>query len=466
VALYNVIHKAAINRSDLSDVRGFNKPVGRITLTDHTARHIARPNNDTLIGGALLDLRAGPVILQLPTFDSHYVSLEVCGYDHYCDVILSTRTGDFAKPTRVLFYTVRTKGYDGAKVSGVDRIVKLTCDFARAAVRVMPHLSEQDRFESIVAQIKAITVLPLSAFQGKPATPVDAVQFPAFGKTDTDLFGTNLLEVMQFVFNYTTFDLKDEIDQGVLAVYKPLGVEPGKQYNPNKVARIDHALFRTVTEQAATEELAKLGNPNSIANFLGKLFRPKGQMELDELVCQSAVGPLGLPSEEATYGIVPTTDGKPMNAKHDYVIRMTKDELPPAKAFWSFTLYDTQTGFFIPNDQKKYSVGHNAGMRLNKDRGIDIYITAEKPSGVPEEIGCRLTAATSKSMWWCACTSRTLRKSRRGNCRRPSAYQAPNTGTPYLGVFDWHGDSPSAAPDRGRLSGVARGVGIGGGPGR
>jgi hypothetical protein len=24
-------------------------------------------------------------------------------------------------------------------------------------------------------------------------------------------------------------------------------------------------------------------------------------------------------------------------------------------------------------------------MRLNKDRGIDIYITAEKPSGVPEE---------------------------------------------------------------------------------
>ena len=38
-----------------------------------------------------------------------------------------------------------------------------------------------------------------------------------------------------------------------------------------------------------------------------------------------------------------------MNAQHDYVIRMTKDELPPAIAFWSLTLYNTKEGFFIPN---------------------------------------------------------------------------------------------------------------------
>ncbi|UCF95622.1 MAG: DUF1214 domain-containing protein, partial [Desulfobacterales bacterium] len=29
--------------------------------------------------------------------------------------------------------------------------------------------------------------------------------------------------------------------------------------------------------------------------------------------------------------------------------------MPPAKAFWSVTLYDMQNGFFIPNDRKKYS---------------------------------------------------------------------------------------------------------------
>ena len=74
-----------------------------------------------------------------------------------------------------------------------------------------------------------------------------------------------------------------------------------------------------------------------------------------------------------------------MNALHDYVIRMTKEQLPPAEAFWSVTLYDLQNGFFIPNDRRKYSVGENAGMQLNEDGGIEIYIAAEQPAGVPEE---------------------------------------------------------------------------------
>jgi len=67
------------------------------------------------------------------------------------------------------------------------------------------------------------------------------------------------------------------------------------------------------------------------------------------------------------------------------VIRMSADELPPTDVFWSFTLYDTQNGFFIPNDRKKYSVGENAGMKLDEDGGIAVYIAAEKPEGVPEE---------------------------------------------------------------------------------
>ena len=74
-----------------------------------------------------------------------------------------------------------------------------------------------------------------------------------------------------------------------------------------------------------------------------------------------------------------------MNALHDYVVKMTKDELPPAKAFWSLTLYDTENGFFIPNPRNKYSVGENAGYKLNADGGIEIYVAAEKPAGVPEE---------------------------------------------------------------------------------
>ena len=55
------------------------------------------------------------------------------------------------------------------------------------------------------------------------------------------------------------------------------------------------------------------------------------------------------------------------------------------EVFWSFTLYDLNNGFFIPNDRKKYSVGENTGMKLDEKRGIEVYVAAEKPEGVPEE---------------------------------------------------------------------------------
>ena len=103
------------------------------------------------------------------------------------------------------------------------------------------------------------------------------------------------------------------------------------------------------------------------------------------MVLQSVVGPIGLPMNEALYPPVVTSDGSPMNAQYDYVISMTKEELPPANGFWSLTLYDTENGFFIPNDYKKYSVGENSGMKLNADGGIKIYISAAKPDGVPPE---------------------------------------------------------------------------------
>jgi hypothetical protein len=119
--------------------------------------------------------------------------------------------------------------------------------------------------------------------------------------------------------------------------------------------------------------------------FISGMFLLKGQIDLDKLILQSVIGPIGQPAREAMYPPIVTTDGRPMNAQHDYVIRMQNSELPPTNAFWSVTLYDTENGFFLPNDRKKYSVGENSGYKLDADGGIAIFIAAEKPDGVPEE---------------------------------------------------------------------------------
>jgi len=266
----------------------------------------------------------------------------------------------------------------------VDRLFEATGDFVSAVFRVMPHGNDAERFKRIVKQMQSVKLVTLSQFQGGKAKPINDIQFPPVGKTDADVFGNNLLAVMQFVFNHTTFHPENELDRELLAAYAPLGVVPGRAYDAAKVAKIDGARFRQAAERIATTELESLLDPAKMSQMMD-LFQPKGEMALEQLLSQSVTGPIGLPAAEAVYPPVATADGKPMNAQHDYVIRMTRKNMPPEQAFWSVTLYDLQNGFFIPNDRKKYSVGENAGMKLDKDGGIAIYIAAKKPKGVPEE---------------------------------------------------------------------------------
>jgi hypothetical protein len=365
---------------------GFNNPVAATGLVDHTVTSIARPNNDTFYQSVALDLRNDPVVVKYPVIDSKYVALETSGYAHYVGVPLASSVGDFKKPTNVLFYTDRTEGYQGQAIEGVDLIVKADGDIFVAFLRAMPHQADPARVARIIRELKDVKAVTLSEFQGKPAKDSSAAKFPAHGKTDGDVFANNLLEVMQFIFNHTSFDPNNDLDQALLAAYKPLGVEPGKAFDASRVAKLDGELFRKVATETARHSLQdKMTDPVVLARIMPQLFMPKGQIDLETLVVQSVIGPIGLPAHQALYISSATSDGKQMNAQHDYVLRMSKDELPPSRAFWSLTLYDLENGFFIPNDHKKYSVGENAGYQLNADGGIEIYVSAEKPKGVAEE---------------------------------------------------------------------------------
>lgn len=387
VAMYNVINKTALAPlSNPIGTGGWNKLKLNTELFDADVKSIARPNNDSLYQLVVLNLCDEPMILDVPAFDSKNVSLETSAYDHYCDIPVSTRQGDFKKPQKLLFFTARTKAYKaGQKIRGIDRYVEMSGDFAVAFFRVMPHASDPVRFKRIIGQIQSLRAVTLSEYNGGPAKPPSNFDFPKVGETDADVFGNNLLEVMQFVFNHSSFDPTNELDQAVLATYKPLGVEPGKDWNAAVVSKIDGALFRQVAEGVAKANLAILADSSRAADFLPRMFLPKAKMDLDALVLQSVIGPIGQPASEALYPPVNTADGRAINALHDYVIKMKKADLPPAKAFWSLTLYDTKNGFFVPNEYEKYSVGENAGFRLDAEGGIEIHVAAEKPTGVPPE---------------------------------------------------------------------------------
>jgi hypothetical protein len=395
VAMYNVNNNFAMQEANPFSTNGWNKLFVPTGLMDHTVTAIARPNNDTLYPNAMLDMRDDAIVIHFPAFDSKYVSLETSAYDHYVDVPLSTTKGDFKKPTTMLFYTSRTKNYKGEPIKGIDKTLKMTGDFAIAFLRVAPHASEPARLQRNLEAMQKQKIMTLSEFRGgrtlaarrsSPAamhiTHRSPVEFPAFGN-DQMVFRNNFLEVMQFVVNHTTFDPNDEMGREVLAALKPLGVEPGKTYDPAQVADIDGERLAEIAEKVAAESLAIWNEPGN--PYLTKVFLPKGSMTLEPMVVQSCVGPIGLPYHQAQYPGIGTADGSPIMANKNYVIRMPKEELPPAKAFWSVTLYDSRKGLFIPNDHYKYSVGENGGMKLDASGGVEIHIAAERPDGVPAE---------------------------------------------------------------------------------
>jgi hypothetical protein len=235
VAMYNVISKNATLYGSLTGTDGWNTSVADTELKDHTYQAIARPNNDTLYAGCILDLRNEPIIVEYPAFDSKYAVLETSAYDHYCDIPLSTTFGDFKEPTRILYYTARTKEYSGEPVEGVDIVMELSGDFAIAFLRVMPHAAEPERMAKNIATLQGITVQTLSEYQGQAAKPADPADFPAVG-TDIEVFRNNFLEVMQFVFNHTTFDSENGLDRAALSALARLGIEPGRDFDTDAVA--------------------------------------------------------------------------------------------------------------------------------------------------------------------------------------------------------------------------------------
>jgi len=51
----------------------------------------------------MLDLRAEPLIIEVPAFDSKYVIIDGDRHDHYVNFPMSTRLGDFSESSRILF---------------------------------------------------------------------------------------------------------------------------------------------------------------------------------------------------------------------------------------------------------------------------------------------------------------------------------------------------------------------------
>ena len=73
------------------------------------------------------------------------------------------------------------------------------------------------------------------------------------------------------------------------------------------------------------------------------------------------------------------TDLEPLNGQQRYVMRFEAGDLPPADAFWSVTLYDSDR-FLYPNDIRRHAIGDRTpDLQFGADGSLEIGIGHERP---------------------------------------------------------------------------------------
>lgn len=91
-----------------------------------------------------------------------------------------------------------------------------------------------------------------------------------------------------------------------------------------------------------------------------------------------------LPVEDAVYPLAfADADGKPFASEGRYVLHFDADEIPPARAFWSLTMYDERQ-LFTPNPIRRYAIGDRDPLNFNADGSLDIYIQQGSPGAERE----------------------------------------------------------------------------------
>ena len=107
---------------------------------------------------------------------------------------------------------------------------------------------------------------------------------------------------------------------------------------------------------------------------------------------------LGIGGQRASIATYPVTlfdnTKAPLTGSNRYVVHIPKSSLPiPVKAFWSLTMYDTNS-FFVPNPLNRYLINNLSHLRKNPDGSIDIYVQHDQPSD-PTQVSNWLPAPAS-----------------------------------------------------------------------
>ena len=365
--------------ADFNQVVYFSQPL--------EARHeFLTANNQTPYVMTVLDLRHGPVVVDVPPASSK-VALFGSAIDSWQVplVDLGPSGDDAGKGGRYLFLP---PGYTGSRPAGHIVIPSPTI-FVHVALR--PIILGQGTLADGVAYSQTLKVYPLAEAANPQTRYIDA--YPKLWKT-LPVYDLTYFRDLAAVVNDEPAQERDAVMLGLLA---SIGIEKGKPFNPtDEQAR---AFERAVQDAyAAMQDYFTTPGKALVPHWSDRqwmathhtqtqdfTFVVDGKLLVDERAGGFALWATWLPKKLGAASAYPTAlrdgAGRLLSGQNNYRLRVPADT--PARDFWSVIVYSMKTKSMIPNPQNRVGLSSydKSKLLMNADGSVDLFFGPNAPSG-------------------------------------------------------------------------------------
>ena len=341
------------------------------------ARDVVRPNADTLYSSLWYDVGDEPLVVTLPDMGERYHVIPFM--DMWTDVfaMLGTRTTGGGGGS----YALVGPRWKGTLPEGVRAIVSPT-DVGYIIGRIQANGPGD---YANVHQLQAgLTAVPLSGWGDPAYVPAPGRVDPAIDMVTPAPEQTAALDAAAFFATFAEVLKKNPpnaTDYAVVLRMERMGFVVGQSFDLAQAdPAVQRALVRAVPDayQRIQHRVRGFGAPvDGWLSTSTKIGVYGNDYLLRAYIAHAGLG--ALPNEEAIYPMVVTDgEGKPLTGAARYVLHFDKEQIPPADAFWSLTMYGADQ-FFVPNPIDRYAIGDRDKLAFNADGSLDLYIQHASP---------------------------------------------------------------------------------------
>jgi hypothetical protein len=345
------------------------------TFPDPTFTDVVRPNVDTLYSSLFFDVASDPLVIDVPDSAERYYLLPML--DWWTDVFASPgkRTTGTAMQR---FAIVGPRGH-GTLPPGVNEIRSPT---SRGWMIGRTQTNGERDYDATHVFQDRLSATPLKAL-GKRLPPEKGTRDPRLDER-APLEQVDRMDAESFwaVFaNAVAANAPHANDYPMLDRLQRIGVSPGRG--------LDLAALLPASRQAMQEGVKAARERIDIAgqqiaarvNQWDMILAPVGTYGTDYLR-RAAIAKFGLGANVPDDAIYPCAfvdaQGKPLDSTARYTIHFDKGKTPPARAFWSITMYDRRQ-LLAANPIKRYAIGDRSDLQYNADGSLDLYLQRESP---------------------------------------------------------------------------------------